>query len=108
MLLGTAFSAMHVVAWNWNFPTPVEQLLWRVASITPTVICPVIFMLFPVIGDHSKKWQRVVVWCAIYPLGAVYFLARATLVVQVVLCLRALPKAAYDEVDWTFYVPHIS
>ncbi|KAJ5633073.1 hypothetical protein N7490_009412 [Penicillium lividum] len=31
------FSAMFLIAWNFHFPTPTEQLLWRIASVNTLV-----------------------------------------------------------------------
>lgn len=30
---GVIFGLMHCAAWNFNFPSPVERLLWRIASV---------------------------------------------------------------------------
>ncbi|KAI4126517.1 MAG: hypothetical protein LQ338_003707 [Usnochroma carphineum] len=39
---GIIFGAVHFVAWNFNFPTPVERLLW---SISCTIL-----VFFPLLG----------------------------------------------------------
>jgi hypothetical protein len=31
---GALFSAVHLVAWNWTFPSPLSRLLWRYSAIT--------------------------------------------------------------------------
>jgi hypothetical protein len=38
---GVLFGLMHVSAWSFNFPTPIEKLLWRITS-TITTILPVL------------------------------------------------------------------
>ena len=42
---GTSFGALHLISWNTEFPTPVEQWLWRAAALTSTVSM-LIFMQF--------------------------------------------------------------
>ncbi|RYP12482.1 hypothetical protein DL765_007281 [Monosporascus sp. GIB2] len=33
-LSGITFSAIHVAAWNWEFPTPLIRTIWRAATLT--------------------------------------------------------------------------
>lgn len=35
-LTAAVFSGLHVVAWNWDFPSPTIQLRWRIFSLTAT------------------------------------------------------------------------
>ena len=37
-IVATAFGALHLLAWNFQFPSHIEQLLWRIASLTITGI----------------------------------------------------------------------
>ena len=41
------FGALHCIAWNFHFPSHIEQLLWRIGSLTITLIpsIPVVFTL---------------------------------------------------------------
>lgn len=32
-VLSAAFGSLHLIAWSFEFPTPAEQLLWRVATV---------------------------------------------------------------------------
>jgi hypothetical protein len=36
----------HCIAWNFDFPTPIEQILWRVATIIVIAIMPVYYLLW--------------------------------------------------------------
>lgn len=46
--IAVAFGGLHCIGWNFHFPTPVEQLLWRIGSLAITFIplVPVVLMLF--------------------------------------------------------------
>ncbi len=44
LLVGVVFGAVHVVAWNFSFPTRAEQILWRVCSLIITSVHPIMFM----------------------------------------------------------------
>jgi hypothetical protein len=34
----TVFGAVHIAAWNFVFPTPVESLLWKIAAVLCTTM----------------------------------------------------------------------
>ncbi|OBS26102.1 hypothetical protein FPOA_00045 [Fusarium poae] len=40
---GIVFGSAHLIAWNFQFPTPIEQLLWRIASLVTIGIIPVCY-----------------------------------------------------------------
>jgi len=39
-VVAATFGALHCIAWNFHFPSDVEQLLWRIGSLTITLIPP--------------------------------------------------------------------
>lgn len=106
--MGMAFSAIHLSAWNWTFPSTAERYLWRSTSLIATVVVIPTAVLLPLLGTGSKPWQRYVVLGFIYPLVGLYLLSRTILIVQVFLCFRAAPEGVYRSVDWTWSVPHLS
>ncbi|PHH73157.1 hypothetical protein CDD80_4010 [Ophiocordyceps camponoti-rufipedis] len=48
------FGGFHVIAWNFSFPTIIEQWLWRVASLLSTVL-PVASFLIVNLSNVTKK-----------------------------------------------------
>lgn len=40
-----AFGATHSVAWNFEFPTAVERLLWRLSSVVTAVALPFAYLI---------------------------------------------------------------
>lgn len=41
-ILGALFGALHIVAWNFAFPTEVERMMWRVGSVL-CAVAPLVF-----------------------------------------------------------------
>jgi hypothetical protein len=105
---GAAFSALHIAAWNWNFPTTIERSLWRISSLGATVACILVGSLLPFMGTGSKWWQRMMVIFFIMPLWGLYMIARGILLIQGFISLRSMPIEVYQDVTWTSYIPHVS
>jgi hypothetical protein len=41
---GVIFGAIHIAAWNFDFPTSIERTLWRIASVLSTALLPVMYL----------------------------------------------------------------
>ncbi|RYO81790.1 hypothetical protein DL766_004651 [Monosporascus sp. MC13-8B] len=46
-LSGMTFSAVHVAAWNWEFPTPLIRTIWRAATLTALTASCLPFIVIP-------------------------------------------------------------
>lgn len=108
---GTAFSAIHLAAWNWSFPSPLIQTLWRAlgvsaigASLFPFLIAVLVRTLdyFPILGSAK------IVYVTIGVLPVVYVIARLGLWALTFYCFSSMPATVYDTVDWTGYLLHFS
>ena len=44
---------------------------------------------------------------ALLVIASAYVVARVYMIVEVFLSLRALPRSAYEEVQWSSFIPHI-
>ena len=45
-LVACIFGAMHLIAWQFSFPSHVEQLLWRIGSLTITALPLLVLTIF--------------------------------------------------------------
>jgi hypothetical protein len=45
-LVACIFGAMHLIAWQFRFPSHVEQLLWRIGSLTITALPLLVLTIF--------------------------------------------------------------
>ncbi|KAI9462142.1 hypothetical protein F5148DRAFT_1377184 [Russula earlei] len=103
-VIALAFGGIHCVGWSFAFPSSIEQILWRVASVSIIGVPPT-FMLFVFVDSLSafpnyNTYHRL--------LSGVYMLGRLTLLVLPFLCLRSLTPADYRDVHWASFIPHIS
>lgn len=117
-ILGTVvFGATHLLAWGLKFPTDIEQLLWRITSLTITVIPLVTLaivapLLFLVLGQKrsSELWSTTLQVLSVWPMIAAAFpfgAARMFLIVETFRALYFLPKDGYVA-TWTNSIPAIS
>jgi len=116
--LGSIFSGIHCAGWDFSFPTPAEQKLWRVASLAVTVIpiaalplatiASAIAMLLLAIVKSSSDDDPFLLGGLTFGIAVLaYGSARLVLLGLAVALLRHLPQSAYITVDWTKFYPHI-
>lgn len=118
----TLFGSLHLISWNFHFPTPIERLLWRVA-ICVTIGFPLIGAvaqgLFAQIfqsrtrkpdkhGD-AEQYQRSYLRITASLIGVVgicYSFVRLFVLVEVFRSLAYLEPDTY-KTTWAVSVPHI-
>ncbi|KAK1752663.1 hypothetical protein QBC47DRAFT_454050 [Echria macrotheca] len=111
---GVIFGAIHVAGWNLVFPTPVEQLLWRVCSLLIMVLVPMWLSLAPCVAAVlDSSWgvtfeERVdSVFGILFTLvSLIYLAARIILLVLTFRSLAYLPPDAYIA-TWASEVPYV-
>ena len=90
-IVATAFGALHLLAWNFQFPSHIEQLLWRIASLTITGIPAV-----PLAVEIA--------------VGALYIAIGVPLVIFIIaglLIVEFLDKYDFRLPDWSIELPDI-
>jgi hypothetical protein len=126
---GMAFSAVHVAAWNWQFPSRTVQVLWRVASLSallssafPLIIGFSLIFSYTILlreGTRVNTFYDSVENQIDYVINnSAIFLSSAAIIVYVVCriiilfltfyCFSSMPSSVYEKLDWTGYVPHFS
>ncbi|KAI0104266.1 hypothetical protein GGR51DRAFT_229503 [Nemania sp. FL0031] len=121
-------STVHLLGWNFAYPSSVEQLLWRISVVTlasvSAVAVGIIHMLdtFGYQGRYNLTW----VWIKFQReeprssqkcqklldmvLGFVVLLltaARLYIILEAILSLRSLPADVFVTVNWTDFFPHV-
>ncbi|KAH8827159.1 hypothetical protein DL96DRAFT_1605741 [Flagelloscypha sp. PMI_526] len=119
MTLGMLFGAVHVLAWEFSFPTTIESQLWRAASIFTVLggffAHSIISMInrtlhgksLPHRGDGAAA-IAIRIWdLAGWPMFLVYFFSRCYLIFESFYSLRSLPADTFHMVSWSRFIPHI-
>ncbi|KAF8859210.1 hypothetical protein BDZ45DRAFT_562078, partial [Acephala macrosclerotiorum] len=111
------FGGIHLAAWNFDFPTRAEQILWWVASLWCTFSVFGMFILYFTFISADKYWgywETVIEWRGIQVtiiglfriMPALYVLARLYLLVEIFRTLCFLPESAYVA-TWATNIPHV-
>ena len=104
--VGICFGAIHCIAWHFPFPTHKELLIWRISSVTITVV-PIYIPLMVFIIDISSDIIAPIAVLWIFPAVPLYILARVFTLVLAFTSLRNLPPGAFDTVHWITFIPHV-
>jgi hypothetical protein len=95
-ILGIAFGATHFVAWNSEFPSHIELLLWRISCIAMTADL-LGLVVFCSIYWQNGLWVKIVSYAIVFsaPLTLfLYLFSRIATLVIAFTTLRALPSDA--------------
>lgn len=101
-LFGASFGALHLIAWNTEFPTAVEEWLWRAAALA-TIVSSLIFMQFEKV---VLRWGGPLTIISLVS-PVVYLLSRLVMMGGVIAAFRASDPAIYDTYVVSTYWVHI-
>ncbi|KAK0636684.1 hypothetical protein B0T17DRAFT_482684 [Bombardia bombarda] len=130
------YGSMHLIGWNFTFPTAIEQLLWRIAAAT---IFATTFLFWAIdrgeawyFDKEYLKWYYLItrkkppadekigrdpgrkfhaptwVLFAHLMIAACYTVARLYLFFEGFYGLRKLPASAFECVNWNQAIPHLA
>jgi hypothetical protein len=106
---GLVFGSIHVLAWNFVFPSILERTLWRVASILCTTM-PLLFLIVFIsvaIANENNIALMIVLNVIQFLVVVFYVAARVFLLVEIFRTLCFLPPKAYIA-TWATNVPHVA
>jgi hypothetical protein len=101
--VGIIFGSIHCTAWRFQFPSYIEQLLWRISAIFVTA-GPLSMGLF--LG--LSVWNETLGMIAFILVLILYIVARLALLVLSFTTLRSLPLGAFRAADWARFIPHFA
>ncbi len=112
-----AFSLLHLIAWNFDFPTKAELLLWRWTCVSMSVVLGTYCVTEAVsivaqgyttsglttLNGYKLRWPTNLLF---FVPGFLYMCARITVIVEVIISLRLLRSGCFETVQWTQLLPH--
>jgi hypothetical protein len=125
-IITLTYISVHLIGWNFVFPTTVERNLWRSATLILSGSAVSYMLLFLLLTWQLPAFRRLfgvsrantavevfdlLPWWLQYLVAASwvgsYGTARLYLIVEAFISLRALPLAAYETVNWSNFLPHL-
>ena len=112
--LGTSiiFGAVHLVAWNFDFPSHVDSWLWRIAALVSVGVAPFVLFFYSVVASAIEAatgwdsfWDDIGDWYT-WGVFGFYGIARLVLIVEMFRCLFHAPPDAFTS-TWTANIPHV-
>lgn len=118
ILSTTVFGAIHLVAWDFSFPTPFELFLWRGASSYLVLFSVLMFgsmwASVPAMNKADENgWHKTgifignITFSLYVGLPILYVFCRLLIIVEMFRCLLFLPPDAYIA-TMASNIPHIS
>ena len=112
-----AFSLLHLIAWNFDFPTRVELLLWRWTCVSMTIVLGTYCVTEAVsivaqgyttsglttLKSYKLRWPSNLLF---FVPAFLYFCARIIVIVEIVISLRLLRAGCFETVQWAQLLPH--
>ena len=99
------FGGIHLFAWNLDFPTNIEQLLWRAAALTVAIAPTVSALLVLLESVVRNRTDQISKWSVIF-LAPAYLSARLYIIVESFRSLYFLPPGAFIS-TWAANAPHV-
>ncbi|KAI1749086.1 hypothetical protein F4782DRAFT_316413 [Xylaria castorea] len=120
-------SGIHLLGWNFAYPSRIEQLLWRISAVILTSVSAIslgmirILAIFGYQGRYNLAWvwinfqrgeQRnrkfTKFWDVFLGLCILSLVtARFYIIVGAMISLRNLPASVFVTVSWTDFFPHV-
>ena len=104
------FGAIHCIAWNFHFPSSTQRSMWRVFSLI-IVVLPSLLLFYSLLRLASftdiDTMDRAKAMIFLNIIGLiVYITSRIIIVFLALLSLRSPGEKAFEDVDWTSFLPH--
>lgn len=115
VILPIAYGGIHVAAWNFQFASYVEGLLWKAACIyimasylgIRAVEVAIHFSTPLSIWTNPGVSMALCLYLILSTLHLLFFLSRIYLFVESFIGLRQVPIGVYTTIPWVQNIPHI-
>jgi hypothetical protein len=101
-LFGASFGALHLISWNTEFPTLVEEWLWRAAALM-SIVSMLIFMQFEKV---VFRWGGPLTMISLLS-PVLYLVSRLVMIGGVIAAFRASDPMIYETYVVSTYWVHV-
>jgi hypothetical protein len=97
---------LYCTAWRFQFPSYIEQLLWRISAISITG-GPFLMVFFMTLGlrENASDWGSSLCMIAFILVLILYIVAQLALLVVSFMTLRSLPRRILRNGLGSFHTP---
>ena len=106
--VGIIFGSIHCTAWQFQFPSYIEQLLWRISAISVTGGPLLMALSITLISQDKFDSLHIPSAVAFILLSILYIVARLALLVLSFITLRSLPPGAFRAAGLVHFIPHFA
>jgi hypothetical protein len=106
LLASLFYGGIHLVAWNRDFRTTVEGILWKLSGIGIIASGSMLSLLADLEVRIPATWDVITGFATQIALGF-YLLCRTYIIVESGLDLFHLPDSAFQVPRWSQYFPHM-
>ena len=121
----SAYATIHVLGWNFPFPTTAEVYIWRICSLILLGVLSAwgvaeLFTIKPgmdvnatILGIWAKKatrktfLRRYIFDVPGTTSAILYYMARAVILAELFVAMRLMPASVYACVNWAAFLPHV-
>ncbi|KAH6950699.1 hypothetical protein DER45DRAFT_599269 [Fusarium avenaceum] len=116
MALPFVYGGVHLFAWNFEFASHIEEVLWKISSIYTAAIFPA-YLVFEVsllivnfyLGSDPEEVPLPLYYTKVGIAGVVvviYVASRVFIIMEAFLSLRHVPVGVYISPSWIQAIPH--
>ncbi|KAH4290086.1 hypothetical protein HBH90_197100 [Parastagonospora nodorum] len=109
------YGGFHLLAWNHEFRTTTEELLWKISALTIATFGIAylvgIYLFGRVDEDFFERHDYVYCCCTVTPnilVTLFYIFCRVYIIIECLLDVFHLPESAFRVPQWSQYFPHLS
>ncbi|OCK98941.1 uncharacterized protein K441DRAFT_653313 [Cenococcum geophilum 1.58] len=109
LIIGVTFCSIHIAAWNFEFPSRAEAILWRLSSVgaagIPILSLSIVFIRGLSPATFDSLWAYVLTLYCMFII--LYASARLAVIALLFSTLRNLPVGSFVTINWARQVPHM-
>lgn len=100
------YAGIHLIAWQHQFRTITEALLWKISGIFIGLGGPLVALMVIASANTFVSFLEVALAIAVYGLLIVYAASRVYIIIESFMDISHLPDSAFQVAPWSQYFWH--